>query len=140
MPAPKKIDRAEFARLDGEEGWTLARLAEHFGVNVTTASRVRRELGLNRTDHFLTPERLARIEQMLDDGWSFNEIHRTEGADLSTLRRHFPGRQWSKADSIAHTSAVRHFGELLEKAAYAHPQKPSKKIPVPDLRKSPCAT
>lgn len=140
MPARQKIDRSEFARLDGEEGWTLARLADHFGVNVTTASRVRKELGLNRRDHFLSPERLARIEAMLDDGWSFNEIHRTEGADLSTLRRHFPGRQWSKADSIAHTSALRYFGELLEKAAYALPQKPSKKSPVPDLRKSPCVT
>lgn len=138
MPARQKIDRSEFARLDGE-GWTLARLAEHFGVNVTTASRVRRELGLNR-EHFLSPERLARIEAMLDDGWPFKEIHRTEGADMETLRRHFPGRQWSKADSIAHTSAVRYFGEQIEKAAYAHPQKSSRKIPVPDLRKSPCVT
>lgn len=120
MPARQKVDRAEFDRLDPT--MTLPELAAHFGVSLRTASRVRRELGLSRRDHFLSQERLARIEAMLDDGWSFKEIHRTEGADEETLRRHFPGRQWTKAQAVAHTSALRHFGERIEKAAYARPE------------------
>lgn len=134
MPARQKVDRAEFARLD--ETMSLRELAAHFGVSESTAVRVRREIGRSR-EHFLSPERLARIEAMLDDGWSFKEINRTEGADMETLRRHFPGRQWSKAQAVAHTSALRYFGEQIEKAAYALPQNSSKKLPAPVLRKSP---
>ncbi|WGH21118.1 helix-turn-helix DNA binding domain protein [Arthrobacter phage Cassia] len=125
MPARQKVDRDEFARLDPT--MSLQELASHFGVSLSTASRVRRALGLSR-EHFLSQERLARIEAMLDDGWSFKEVHRTEGADMETLRLHFPGRQWSKAEATAHTSALRYYGERIEKAAYAAPKK--------DLRKS----
>ncbi|URQ05033.1 DNA binding protein [Arthrobacter phage Iter] len=128
----KPVDRDEFARLHAE-GWTIARLADHFGVSPRTVSNLRRELGL-RSPRLLSPERLARIEAMLDDGWPFKEIHRTEGVDMETLRKHFPGRQWSKAQAIAHTAAVRYFGEQIEKAAYALPAKDLRKK---DLRKSP---
>ncbi|UIW13461.1 DNA binding protein [Arthrobacter phage Amyev] len=123
MAARQKVDRAEFARLDPT--MTLRELAAHFGVSEATASRVRRELGLNR-DHFLSPERLARIESLLDDGWSFKEIRRTEGVSLDSLRLHFPGRQWTTAQATAHTSALRYFGQQIEKAAYARPQKTTK--------------
>ncbi|WGH21227.1 helix-turn-helix DNA binding domain protein [Arthrobacter phage ObiToo] len=126
MPARQKVDRDEFARLDAT--MTLRELADHFGVSESTAVRVRRELGRSR-DHFLTQERLARIEAMLDDGWSFKEIRRSEGVSLDSLRKHFPGRQWSKAQATAHTAALRYFGERIEKAAYATPTKR-------DLRKS----
>jgi lambda repressor-like predicted transcriptional regulator len=117
----KPVDRDEFARLHAD-GWTLARLAAHFGVSARTASNVRAELGL-RSPRLLSPERLARIEAMLADGWSFKEIHRTEGADMETLRKHFPGRQWSKAQAIAHTAAARYFGEQIAKAAYVRPSR-----------------
>ncbi|WAB10823.1 helix-turn-helix DNA binding domain protein [Arthrobacter phage Tuck] len=127
----KPVDRDEFARLHAE-GWTIPRLADHFGVSPRTVSNLRAELDL-RSPHFLSPERLARIEAMLDDGWSFKEIHRTEGADMETLRKHFPGRQWSKAEAVAHTAALRYFGEQMEKAAYATPAKTLRKR---DLRKS----
>ncbi|WVX88035.1 helix-turn-helix DNA binding domain protein [Arthrobacter phage TforTroy] len=123
--APRKVDRDEFARLDPT--MTLPELASHFGVSLATAVRVRRELGLAR-DHFLTQERLARIEAMLDDGWSFKEIHRTEGVDEETLRHHFPGRQWSKAQANEYRAACRYYGEQIEKAAYVATKK--------DLRKS----
>ncbi|UIW13528.1 helix-turn-helix DNA binding domain protein [Arthrobacter phage Lizalica] len=121
MPARLQVDRAEFARLHAE-GRTIPELAEHFGISPRSVGNLRRELGL-RSGQFLTPARLARIEAMLDDGWSFKEIHRTEGADMETLRRHFPGRQWSKAEAIAHTAALRYFGEQINKAAYATPSK-----------------
>lgn len=88
--APKKVDRAEFRRLDGQ-GWTIPALAEHFGVNRATVSRIRKELGLTR-EHFLTPERKARISERIEDGWPFAEIARTERVDPETLRKHWPGR------------------------------------------------
>ncbi|MCZ9884612.1 hypothetical protein [Arthrobacter sp. B2a2-09] len=116
MAARQRVDRDEFARLDGQ-GWTLARLAAHFGVNERTVGRVRRELGLSR-DHFLAPERLAWIEARLEEGWSFAEISRTDGVDPETLRRHFPGRAWTTSQRDDHTRALRHFERDLGKAAY----------------------
>ncbi|MFD0044773.1 hypothetical protein ACFVGV_06235 [Pseudarthrobacter scleromae] len=119
--APRKVDREEFARLDGQEGgWTLQELASHFGVSLATASRVRRELNLNR-EHFLRPEKIARIEAHLEDGWSFAEISRTEGVNVETLRRRYPGRAWSCRERDEHTSNVRYFAEKAAKAPYAIP-------------------
>lgn len=117
MPARKKVDREEFRRLDGQ-GWTLQDLASHFGVNVATASRVRKELGLNR-DHFLTPERKARIAERIEDGWPFAEIARTERVDPETLRRHWPGRAWTHAQRGAFQGAVRRLEEELQRVAYS---------------------
>ena len=48
----------------------------------------------------MTAERLSNIEAMLNDGWSFKEINRTEGADMETLRKYFPGRSWSKEQCV----------------------------------------
>lgn len=117
--APKKVDRDEFARLDGQE-WTLQELASHFGVSLATASRVRRELNLNR-EHFLAPEKIARIEEALEDGWSFAEISRTIGVDVETLRRRYPGRAWSHRERDEYTSNLRYFADKAAKVPYAVP-------------------
>jgi len=127
MAARQKVDREEFARLDGE-GWSLTELAAHFGVAVTTASRVRKALGLSRPAPALAPEKVARIEEALEDGWSFKEISRTLGVDMETLRRRWPGRAWTKAEAIDYTRRLRWFGEDLAAANYA--------LPLADLRKS----
>lgn len=126
MPARKKVDRDAFRRLDGE-GWTLVRLADHFGVNVATASRVRKELGLNR-NHFLTPDRKARIEERIEDGWSFAEISRTERVDPETLRKHWPGLAWTNAQRGAFLGDVRRLNEELNRAAWS--------VSARDLRKA----
>lgn len=97
----------EFARLQ-EQGWKAADLAEHFGVSPSTITRLRRSLGV--PTQFLTPERVARIEAMLDDGWSFKEIHRTEGVDMETLRKRWPGRAWTMRQRDEYASNVRYFG------------------------------
>lgn len=126
--APRKVDREEFARLDGQD-WTLQELASHFGVSLSTAVRVRRELGRSR-EHFLTPEKVAKIEERLEDGWSFAEISRTEGVDVETLRRRYPGRAWSQQERDEHLSNVRYLCAQGEHAAYAIPAR------LYDLRKS----
>lgn len=105
MPAPLKVDRAVFADLAGQ-GWTNQALAERFGVTENTVTRLRKATG-TVTAPRMTPERRARIEAMLDEGMSFKEIQRTEGADMSTLRKHFPGRNWTPQESSAYTAALR---------------------------------
>lgn len=105
MPAPKRVDRDEFARL-AAEGFTNAELKDHFECSEATVTRLRK-LTATVTAKRMTPDRLNRIAAMLDDGMPFNEIHRTEGADPSTLRKHFPGRQWTTAQAVEHRTALR---------------------------------
>jgi hypothetical protein len=116
MPGPKpRVDRDEFARLNAE-GWTIPRLAEHFNITPTYVSRLRTKLGI-RTPNLLdlTPERLATIEAMLNDGMSFKEIHRTEGADMETLRKHFPGRGWTLEQANEHRATIRTLRPLIRR-------------------------
>jgi hypothetical protein len=47
----------------------------------------------------MTPERLALIEQCLDDGWPFSEIVETYGVSHGTLKKYFPGRQMPKQEA-----------------------------------------
>lgn len=115
MPARMKVDREEFAALDAQ-GWTIPRLAAHFEVNAATVSRIRRELGRTRPVQ-ADPAALARAAELLDDGASYKEARRTTGLDLETLRRHFPGRGWTQAETNAWLSDTRR----LHKALRQHP-------------------
>ena len=101
-----KIDRAELTRLTAD-GWTVAQLAEHFDAHPTSISKLRTSLGISPKPA-MTPERRARISQMLADGWAYREIQRTEGADMETLRKHFPGQGWTPQQSTQHRTALRH--------------------------------
>lgn len=117
LPAHKrrgKIDRQELSQLH-EQGKTTSQLAEHFSAHVDSITRIKNELGLT-IDKRMTPERLARLTQMVNDGWSFKEIHRTEGADMETLRKYFPGRSWTHEQCIEYLrlrrmETKRHFNE-----------------------------
>ncbi|MER2134168.1 MAG: helix-turn-helix domain-containing protein [Arthrobacter sp.] len=117
MPARKKVDRTEFARLH-EQGLTQTQLAAHFGVNPATIWRTTKTLGLNTAPR-MTPERRARIQQMLNDGWSWKEIERTEGANWDTMRRHFPGTQWTRQQIINQSTITRHARENMRTTNYA---------------------
>lgn len=93
----KQVDPEAFT-LKFEEGLNRKELAEHFQCAPQTVSIMRKRLGLpafKGTPRWVTPERLAKLEVMLDDGMSFIEIHRTEGVSPLTLQRYFPGRAWS---------------------------------------------
>lgn len=116
MPGPApRVDRTEFTRLN-EQGWTIPKLSEHFGITPTYVSRLRTKLGIIApTKLNLRPERLATIEAMLDDGMSFKEIHRTEGADMETLRNHFPGRGWTQEQSAEYRAALRELEPLIRR-------------------------
>lgn len=45
-----------------------------------------------------TQAKLVRAEQMLDDGCSYREIHRTLGIHVRSLREAFPNRGWTQSE------------------------------------------
>lgn len=94
----KHVDPAEF-RAQFEAGLNHAELTAHFGCNSATTSRIHKRLGLPPfagAQNWFTPERRGQVQHLLDDGCSFAEIVRTTGVHPDTLRRHFPGQQWTK--------------------------------------------
>lgn len=108
MPARRTLDRDAIARLH-DEGLTGREIAAQLGYSEDAVGRIRKELGINPGIR-MTPERHARIQQMLNDGWSWAEIERTEGATWDTMRRHFPGTAWTHTHAghmIATTRDVR---------------------------------
>ena len=109
-----KIDRAELTRLTAD-GLTLNQLAEHFDAHPTSISRLRTRLGISPKPT-MTPERKATIQAMFDDGWPAKEISRTEGADMETLRKHFPGQGWTPRQAQEHTSAIRPIFRKIRRA------------------------
>jgi len=103
----KVIDREE-VRARTEQGETLQQIADALGCSVRGVANVRAELGITGTERLrITPERITRIQQMLDDGWSFAEITRTDGASYDTLKRHFPDRQWTLEQRLEYLSTLR---------------------------------
>lgn len=108
MPGPaQRVDREEFAKLS-DEGLTLTQLANHFGIHPRAVTRIRTQIGIKSPNlRKLTPERMAVIESMLEDGMPFQEIHRTEGVDMETLRKYFPGRGWTVEQSNEYRAAIR---------------------------------
>lgn len=105
MPARTKVNREEFAEL-AAKGWTNQQLAERYQVKDVTIWRARKATGTS-APYRLTPERKQRIAAMIADGWSFEEISRTEGAARDTLHRHFPGKQWTTRQRVEHQAALR---------------------------------
>jgi hypothetical protein len=116
MPGPTpRVDRDEFARLNAE-GATIPVLAEHFRITPTYVSRLRTKMGIKSPNVLnLTPERLAAIEAMLDDGMPFKEIKRTAGVDMETLRKHFPGRGWTIEQANEHRRVIRELNPLIRR-------------------------
>jgi transposase len=103
----------EFLRCE-QSGWSAARIAERFDVNIRTVQRWRTRLGVNRLPAPLQhPESdRRRAEFLLDEGCSFQETARTVGVDRSTIYRWFPGREpWSKSEAGRFSALVRHYGE-----------------------------
>lgn len=132
MPGPApRVDRDEFRRLN-DDGWTIPALAQHFGIAPRSVTRLRSKLGIQApTALDLTPDRLAQVEAMLDDGASQREIQRTLGVDRETIRAHFPGRGWSLSEGGKFALATTALWEQVEAANWAATSK--------DLREAPRA-
>lgn len=114
----KRINRNTIRELI-TDGWTHKQIAEHLHCSECTIFRARRELGLEPANNPMTPERRARIQTMLNDGWSWLEIERTEGANWDTMNRHFPGTQWTRQQIIEQSTITRHARQNIRTANYA---------------------
>lgn len=55
----------------------------------------------------IPPEVRAQVEERLADGWPFKEIESTLGVSYHLLRKHWPGRQWTRERTAKHAAAVR---------------------------------
>lgn len=103
-----KVDRDQVRTLIAQ-GQPSQLIAERLGCHPDTIRRIRVELGLSHPyrGRPMTEARLHAIWQMLYDGWSHKEIHDTEGADVETIRRYFPGTAWTKQQASEHQAALR---------------------------------
>ena len=63
-------------------------------------------------------ERLALAEQLLDEGWPFQEIVKTHGLTYHSLRKHFPGRQWTNREAADHGILVRKLNKLQPRTTH----------------------
>jgi len=100
----RKYGTAEdYARIH-RPGLSTAEAAELLGVAPRTITRHRASLGLSQPRPAeqirpKTPEELARMEAMLDDGAPIREVERTFGTTWRTVTQHFPGRAWTKSQA-----------------------------------------
>lgn len=112
------IDRNLFRQLHNA-GLSGVEIAEALNTTETTVYRIRKQLGLVTSAVRMTPERKAKIQEALDEGQSWMEIQRTFGVRHDTMKRHFPGTQWTLAQSVDHAAAVNSMRQQLFQANYA---------------------
>lgn len=107
-PNAKKLDRDRVKTLVGQ-GLTAREISKRLGCSEKTIGRIKLELGVSHPyrGRPMTETRLHAIWQMLYDGWSHEEIHRTEGADVETIRKYFPGTAWTFRQAGEHQAALR---------------------------------
>lgn len=117
---PRTEDRIETVARYTARGWSASNIAKVMGVTERTVTRIRAKAGVTQPGCARprwTPERRAFFESLLDDGWSFQEIARTHGADASALSRHFPGRGWTPAQNVEIREAKRRLEALPNRLA-----------------------
>ena len=101
-----------------DEGQPHTYLAKIIGVTPDTVMDWRKKApdwdtwGIGGERRQITQNKLAQAEELLDDGWSFAEIHRTLGISEDTLSHHFPGRGWSSEQIIDHMITMRKFHKV----------------------------
>lgn len=95
----RTVDDEELLALH-HAGKTANEIAQALGVTTRTVERYRARLGVSvpspRSAWRVSPEWKARVEALLEDGTSLAEAARTVGCNDVTMRRHFPGRGWTK--------------------------------------------
>lgn len=96
LRAPLDLERlAEMV----EAGYSDRRIAEELGANIGTVQRRRLGMGVRRIPEggrrTYPPEIWEPVEQMLDEGMSYNAIATALGVDYQAISRRFPGRGWT---------------------------------------------
>ena len=112
-----RVDYSEVERLT-KFGWSASRIADQLRCSERTVVRVRAKLGIAQPVSLysakrVSPERLERARLLIEDGVSHNEIKRTLGMNTDTLRRHFPGTQWSQVEAGMFARTARDARQIL---------------------------
>ena len=115
------VDR-ELLRTLHDMGLSTAQIAERAGCTPRTVTRWRAAEGLTRPGPEnvgvrVSAERLRAAERLLDDGASYQEVHRTLRMNLRTLKHHFPGREWSRHQSGVFAAMVTHMNRQMNRKA-----------------------
>lgn len=93
-------------------------IANMLGMEVSTFAKLRQRRGVMRADPEtayyprISQERLDEIERLLDGGYSYRAIEEMTGTDQRTIARHFPGRGFTKEQSIEASLMSRKLGKL----------------------------
>lgn len=61
----------------------------------------------------VTEEDKARWGKLLDEGWSYKEIARTEGRHRRTIARWVPGRGWTRDQISGLGTFMKHHNEKM---------------------------
>ena len=115
------VDREAIERLH-RMGLSAPSIAAQIGCSAETVRRWRKANGLSPevTEHVgrpLTPERKEAARQLLDDGAPYEEVSRTLGITRVTLKRHFPGREWTRQEAGVLGAFVRYMNKIERNAA-----------------------
>lgn len=103
----------EIRELVLERGLSDRELGELLGIKPESAARRRHRAGVIRGAAGVdrgrkTPEQIARMGELLDEGLSYAAVGEVLGVDKETVARHYPGRGWSREQTMAHAAASRH--------------------------------
>ena len=91
--------RREQVRIQTRDGRSAADIAVALRVTERTVQRDRGALGIAQPTHErISAEKLARAEELLDDGCSYKEAARTVGISTWAITHYFPGRGWTPGE------------------------------------------
>lgn len=91
-----------------QQGMSAKQIGIELRITARTVVRVRRAQGVALpAPKPLTAEEIRRANELLDDGYSLNEVARTIGRCIDSVRHHFPGRGWSRRECSEYASLVR---------------------------------
>lgn len=94
-------------------GYTAPRIASFLGVCVRTVQRIRIQEGVAQPPPVpFTEDEKRRAGQLLDDGASYEETARTIGRSVRPLRKHFPGRGWTREQCTEFGSLRRRYRQV----------------------------
>jgi IS30 family transposase len=79
-------------------GHSATQIADILSITKRTVTRIRSDEGVAQAAAAepLTADEITRAAALLDDGCSYYEVGRTLGRHDTTIRKHFPGRGWTR--------------------------------------------
>lgn len=117
LPKPKRVVSDEDLRwMIEDEGMTDDAIAQQLKMKVSSFRRLRTRRGFHRGEpgatRALTPEMLKEADRLLDEGYSYAAVHEFTGIGFRSLRTHFPGRGFTREESIQAALMGRRLADL----------------------------